>query len=110
MKDDRQNPWAVYRHRRLAIRVALLVSIAALVGWILYPSAPTFGLCVVSGIVFVVTVQRLMSWRCPRCDQAFFRKGPWHNGFAGRCMNCELPKWSSDTVLEVAPHAEASRE
>lgn len=44
---------------------------------------------------FVVQFPRVF-FRCPRCGHHFF-VGTWlQNMSARRCMNCGLPKWSSD--------------
>jgi hypothetical protein len=34
--------------------------------------------------------QRVMTFRCPRCQQQFFAARWYYNGFARRCVHCKL--------------------
>jgi predicted RNA-binding Zn-ribbon protein involved in translation (DUF1610 family) len=65
-----------------------------LIGLAIWPGFLTIVLCIASTIGVVVAARHLESWRCPQCGETFFRRGLWHNGFAGQCMNCGLAKWS----------------
>jgi hypothetical protein len=38
--------------------------------------------------------QKSIAWPCPRCAKPFLRGPTGSNGFARRCLNCGLPKWS----------------
>lgn len=37
---------------------------------------------------------RANNFRCPRCNQYFFRTLWYYNGFARKCVHCGLPKWA----------------
>jgi hypothetical protein len=51
-------------------------------------------LAVATAILFMVAVGALMLSvafaRCPRCNNMFFTKGFWANGFALKCVHCGL--------------------
>lgn len=70
------------------------------------------GCWLAAGTVAGHRVQRL---KCPRCGEPFFSGPTYSNVFAGRCLNCGLPKWSCDPRAQAgkpsdAVDAERSRE
>ncbi len=45
-------------------------------------------------IAFVVAGWHMNAWRCPSCQETFFRRRWVHNQFARRCVHCGLEKWA----------------
>lgn len=84
--------WSEFQRRRRAFFTVLASAVpAAGAAWFL--SSPA-GWAVVAGawlLAITVSSLRLEGWPCPRCGKPFLRKGAWHNSFATRCLNCELP-------------------
>jgi hypothetical protein len=53
------------------------------------------------GLVFVVWIiagsiaaHAVLSFKCPRCNNLFFRQRFWKNGLTKKCLHCGLPKWT----------------
>ncbi len=42
------------------------------------------------GLVAFVALNVLTKFDCPRCGNPFHRKGALRNGFARRCLNCDI--------------------
>src|SRR5580704_4111680 len=55
-----------------------------------------FGVMAIGVIVgFLVSAIRLSYFKCPRCNEPFFKTFFYHNPFASRCVHCQLPKHQS---------------
>jgi len=59
------------------------------------------GLNISSGIIVFFCVAALFAtdlavlrFKCPRCQESFFRNRYVRNGFTKKCMHCSLPKWT----------------
>jgi hypothetical protein len=94
-----EQQWREYRRlQRLALGLWL--------GWIPFgavvfaltssfrPEILTVGLLSAWMAVFVIAGMREGNFRCPRCGRKFFSKKWYHNGWASRCLHCQLPKWA----------------
>jgi hypothetical protein len=91
--------WQEYRKRNL---IFLIVSLSYIPGVALI-GVPLSRLLKSENIIGVVAIMWMIAfavigmyrnlWKCPRCRKPFFLKGWYHNTFAGRCVNCGLPKW-----------------
>src|SRR5258707_11102439 len=42
---------------------------------------------------FILAAIRLQLFRCPSCNQQFFKASWYCNPFARKCVHCALPKW-----------------
>jgi len=96
--------WSAHRGRErtliivmfLGLPAAILLSIA--VGFLvqattLESAIPPF--VALWGVGVGLAAWRHGSLRCPRCGRPFFRGRFYWNVYAGSCMHCQLPKWST---------------
>jgi hypothetical protein len=87
------------------------IALALFVGWIPYgllvlhiqgwTHSDYAGLALFPYMVALLVVSAKVFWfRCPRCDERFYMRGPWglggHNPFTGKCRNCGLRKWQCE--------------
>lgn len=101
MDEPEPNPaWREYRRRQrwsVGLWLAFLpgTALTGYVGWRLFGSPGWFALmgALWFGAIVVAEI-RVLTFRCPRCGQAFF--GSWlpglGNPFARNCIHCGLPK------------------
>jgi Zn ribbon nucleic-acid-binding protein len=95
------DPWREYRRRRNLLLFAFLggvplVSITAVAGEKFFHSAAPASVVAVGWMVlFAVAGIRMNFFSCPRCHKPFFLKWWYHDLFAGRCVHCGLPKYTS---------------
>lgn len=46
-------------------------------------------------VFFALAAAHLQLFRCPRCNQQFFKATWYYWPLAGRCVHCGLPKWQA---------------
>jgi hypothetical protein len=101
------DPWQVYRRRRWIARVCLLLLIIP--GTCLHnilleheKMNPVAAFCLSWGILLVIFLFFHLSWflwPCPRCGKPFHKRGLHSSLFNRHCLNCGLPKWAKDGVV-----------
>lgn len=89
--------WASYRRRSTAFWIATLLwmPVACLVAAFVPDQLEVTGVLGLFATWFFLAIRR-MAWKCPRCDKPFFRSLLFQNPFARRCVNCRLPKWTTE--------------
>lgn len=56
-------------------------------------SWPAYVVMMIPGGLFVFFFDRVLNWRCPRCQKSFFAK-KWYSDVSVRnCVHCGLPKF-----------------
>ena len=94
-----RDAWQQYRRRNQLfwlgffgyVPVCLLVAHAS--SRVFHTQTPAAVVAVLWMLAMVVVGNYSIRWRCPRCNQPFFAKSWYHNGFARKCVHCSLPKW-----------------
>lgn len=87
--------------------VAALAAVAKLVG--LTGTAPYIGGAWL--VAYIVSSQATLGFKCPQCNERFFVRGGFRNGFSSKCLNCGLPKWAlENNLLESSPPEPASED
>jgi hypothetical protein len=100
---DYQEEWSDYRKRRNRFVLVFLtyvpvVGVSMVVtGRLIHTATPGIALAIGWMVLFAVTGIRLQRFPCPRCGEAFFARGIYHNIFARKCLNCGLAKYSGPT-------------
>lgn len=93
------DPWDDYRRRRLRLLLVIvfglpILALAFFISSYLQSSLPVVVciFCFASLLVWFSVV--LSRFPCPRCGKPFIYSNAVRNGFAKKCVNCQLPKWS----------------
>lgn len=95
MSGNRPTTWHEYRRQRTRCLLICLggVPAAALLGLIVPAAFPILVIAWFAGSLWSSMV--LSYFKCPRCGKPFIiRASGGYNGFARKCLNCGLPKWS----------------
>src|SRR5271170_5693084 len=88
--------WLEYKQKRSRLLMICLGGFlaVAVIGLFIPRIVP-----IVGTIWFVVSVWSSMAFsyfKCPRCGKPFIiKESGGYNGFTRKCLNCELPKWST---------------
>ena len=51
-------------------------------------------------VIFTAT-RHLYAFKCPRCRQPYFARKGHANAFSGKCLHCELPKWTTSEMVQT---------
>jgi len=102
---DYQPAWRQYKLRArlwlalFVLYVPVVVGTALLTLKYLHTPNPAFVLAVLWMGYTLYVGARINLWRCPRCGQCFAGTWWYNKGiFAKQCVNCGLPKYSSDSA------------
>jgi hypothetical protein len=93
-------PWKKYRRlSRLSWIIVLTYAPGVLIiGGILYAvsgsETPIYVVAIMWMLAVVISGNRVIGWKCPRCGKSFFTAWFIRNPFAIKCFHCGLPKWS----------------
>ncbi len=103
-QSDYSSAWQDYRRRRLWYYVIWLggIPVIFILNYLLTKithSEVPFAVMAVSWMLgFLVLGLRISYFKCPRCNETFFKTFFYHNPFARRCVHCQLPKYQSSPV------------
>ena len=101
-KQKYANAWSRFKTLRrisFALWLLFLPYEVLLPAWIDHHLASMFLARVASVAVGWVLIDKLNSFRCPRCGERFDPLGTYsmcRNSFGRRCASCGLPKWGID--------------
>jgi len=92
--------WLEYRKRNKLFWLVFL-TYAPGVAWIGVPLSRLLRyeyvisfVAVIWMVAVMITASYRSFWKCPRCHKSFFHKWWYYNFFAGKCVNCKLPKYA----------------
>jgi hypothetical protein len=92
--------WLEYKRRRRLSWFIVLTYIPGVLlieifsSLVLQSEQPAYVAAFIWMIAVVISGNRVISWKCPRCGKPFFATWFFKNPFAWKCLNCGLPKWS----------------
>jgi len=56
-------------------------------------------------VAYWISSQMTLGFKCPQCNDRFFVRGGFRNGFSSKCLNCGLPKWALENNLLAKPES-----
>lgn len=81
--------------RRRNIGLLLMAFLVPTVA-VIHQTTASNKMALAAGILIIVSIVSIFSSiafvKCPRCKKRFFTKVFWANGFAFKCVHCELSK------------------
>ena len=92
--------WTTYRRLKRRERTALVLWLLVIVPPFVVPGlsglrADLWFIAPVPFVWMLVANYQADTWRCPRCDEPFFRRGFLRTDTNARaCVHCGLPKWA----------------
>ena len=98
-----EDEWEQYRKLRKEFLVAFLgfipaVGSAAIIGFgFLASFIPGLAVLICYGALLFVVTYRLALWRCPRCNDFYFRWWFSWGIIAQHCAHCGLPKFAAES-------------
>lgn len=103
MTDTSNGGWSeLHRRKRVAwLTAGACIPVVVAVLWLRSQATPW--LCLACAVAVAITIERVTSCPCPRCEKRLFRQGLFHNTFSKTCLHCglavdsTLPKGTAET-------------